>query len=127
MQRGGIWRADLVEPRGSEPGFRRPVLVVQSQAFNDSRIRTAIVVSITSNAALGTAPGNVRLSRQSSRLPRESVVNVSQVMTLDKDFLTERISRLSPPTMADVEEACAWSFPCEWSGWTSGRADQDKQ
>ncbi len=103
MQRGEIWWADLAEPRGSEPGFRRPVLVVQSQAFNDSRIRTVIVVSITSNAALGAAPGNVRLSRRSSRLPRESVVNVSQVMALDRDFLSERISRLSSSTMADVE------------------------
>ena len=103
MQRGEIWWADLAEPRGSEPGFRRPVLVVQSQAFNDSRIQTVIVVAITSNAALGAAPGNVRLSRRSSRLPRKSVVNVSQVMTLDRDFLSERISRLSSPTMADVE------------------------
>ena len=103
MQRGEIWWADLAEPRGSEPGFRRPVLVVQSQAFNDSRIRTVVVVSITSNASLAAAPGNVRLSRRASRLPRESVVNVSQVMTLDRDFLTERISRLSSPTMTDVE------------------------
>ena len=104
MQRGEIWWADVAEPRGSEPGFRRPVLVVQSQAFNDSRIQTVIVVSITSNAALGAAPGNVRLSRRSSRLPRKSVVNVSQVMTLDRNFLTERISRLSQPVMADVEK-----------------------
>jgi len=103
MQRGEIWWADLAEPRGSEPEFRRPVLVVQSQAFNDSRIQTVLVVSITSNAALGAAPGNVRLSRRSSRLPRESVVNVSQVMTLDRGFLTERISRLPSSTMADVE------------------------
>jgi len=103
MQRGEIWWADLAEPRGSEPEFRRPVLVVQSQAFNDSRIQTVIVVSITSNAALGAAPGNVRLSRRSSRLPRESVVNVSQVMTLDRGFLTEHISRLPSSTMADVE------------------------
>ena len=103
MQRGEIWWADLAEPRGSEPGFRRPVLVVQSQAFNDSRIRTVVVVSITSNASLAAAPGNVHLSRRASRLPRESVVNVSQVMTLDRDFLTERISRLSSPTMTDVE------------------------
>lgn len=90
LQRGEIWWADLPEPRRSEPGFRRPVLVVQADAFNRSRIQTVIVAVVTSNLALGEAPGNVVLPARSSGLPRDSVVNVSQVLTLDREFLTVR-------------------------------------
>ena len=94
MQRGEIWWATLPSPRGSEPGYRRPVLVVQSDAFNQSRLRTVIAAIITSNTALEKAPGNVLLTRKQSGLSKPSVVNVSQIVTLDKSYLTERIRKL---------------------------------
>ena len=94
IKRGEIWWADLPEPRRSEPGFRRPVLVVQADAFNRSRIQTAIVAVITSNLELAGAPGNVFLPARSSGLPRDSVVNVSQVLTLDRSCLTESTGAL---------------------------------
>jgi mRNA interferase MazF len=103
IQRGEIWWADLAEPRGSEPAFRRPVVVIQSDAFNRSRIGTVVVAAITSNLELAGAPGNVRLSRRESKLPRESVVNVSQLLTLDRRFLTERVGRLPAGALAQVE------------------------
>ena len=103
IQRGEIWWADLAEPGGSEPGFRRPVVVIQSDAFNRSRIGTVVVAAITSNLELAGAPGNVRLSRRESKLPRESVVNVSQLLTLDRRFLTERVGRLPASALAQVE------------------------
>jgi mRNA interferase MazF len=90
IQRGEIWWADLPEPRRSEPGLRRPVLVLQADAFNRSRIQTVIVAVITSNIALARAPGNVLIPAEVSGLDRDSVVNVSEVLTLDKEFLTER-------------------------------------
>lgn len=103
MQRGEIWWADLAQPRGSEAGFRRPVVVLQSDAFNRSRIATVIVAAITSNLALAEAPGNVRLSRRESKLSRESVVNVSQLLTLDRNFLVERVAGLPPRLIAEIE------------------------
>ena len=104
IRRGEIWWASVGEPRGSEPGYRRPVLVVQADAFNRSRSSTVLVVAITSNLRLAEAPGNVRLTRRQSKLPRESVVNVSQVLTLDKQFLTERVGRLPPNLLAGVDQ-----------------------
>jgi mRNA interferase MazF len=89
LQRGEIWWADLPEPRGSEPGFRRPVLVVQADSFNRSRIQTVIVVVVTGNLELADAPGNVLLPARASGLPRDSVANVSQVLTVDRGYLTE--------------------------------------
>lgn len=94
VQRGEIWWADLPEPRRSEPGFRRPVLVIQANSFNHSRIQTVIVAVITGNPQLGSAPGNVALPARASGLPRESAVNVSQLLTLDREFLTERAGAL---------------------------------
>jgi mRNA interferase MazF len=78
------------------------VLVVQADAFNNSRISTILVAAITTNILLAEAPGNVRLSRKQSGLPRESVVNVSQVLTLDRQYLTERAGKLSPSIMSSV-------------------------
>lgn len=103
IQRGEIWWADLAEPQGSEPGYRRPVLVVQSDAFNRSRIGTVVVAAISSRMELAAAPGNVRLRRRDSRLPRESVVNVSQVMTLDRRFLADRAGQVPPPVLGQVD------------------------
>lgn len=101
--RGEIWWASLREPRGSEPGDRHPVLVVQADAFNRSAINTVLVLVITSNLGLAAAPGNVQITRKQSRLPRDSVVNVSQVVTLDRGFFERRVSRLPRSIMADVE------------------------
>ncbi|MDE2930746.1 MAG: type II toxin-antitoxin system PemK/MazF family toxin [Gammaproteobacteria bacterium] len=104
MRRGEIWWANLPVPTGSEPGYRRPVLVVQSDDFNKSQIATVLVVAITSNQRLAAAPGNVPLPRRGTGLTRRSVVNVSQVVTLDRRFLTERSGRASSATMHQVDD-----------------------
>ena len=103
MRRGEIWWASLPNPVGSGPGFRRPVVVVQADTFNESRIQTVVVAIITSNLALAGAPGNVRLSARQSRLPKDSVVNVSQIMTLDRSLLTQCAGKVSPQRMADID------------------------
>lgn len=103
VQRGEIWWADLPEPRRSEPGFRRPVLVIQADSFNRSRIQTVIVAIITSNIELADAPGNVLLPAHSAGLPLDSVVNVSQLLTLDRGFLTEYVGTLSPRLQRSVD------------------------
>jgi mRNA interferase MazF len=103
MERGEIWWASLSKPRGSEPGYSRPVLIVQSDDFNRSRIGTVIATVITSNTRLAEAPGNVLLSQKSSGLPKESVANVSQLITLDKEFLTKKVRKLANRELAAVE------------------------
>ncbi len=103
MRRGEIWWASLEEPQGSGPGYRRPVLIVQSNEFNESAIRTSICVALTSNMRLADAPGNIRLTRRASGLPLESVVNVSQLITLDKQRLTKKVGRLPAEPLRDVE------------------------
>jgi mRNA interferase MazF len=103
VERGQVWWADLGEPDGSAPGFRRPVVIVQSDAFNRSRIRTVIAVVLTANLRLVDAPGNVLVPARASGLPRDSVANVSQVLTLDKEFLTELAGRLKGPVLSDVD------------------------
>jgi mRNA interferase MazF len=95
ISQGDIWWADLDEPRGSEPGYRRPVVVVQGDAFNRSAIGTVVSVPLTSSLRWAEAPGNVRLSARSTGLPRDSVANVSQILALDKALLTERVGTLS--------------------------------
>jgi mRNA interferase MazF len=103
MERGGKWWAILPPPSASGPGFRRPLLIVQSDDFNRSRISTAIAVVITSNLKLSKAPGNVSLSRKNSGLPKKSVANVSQIVTVDKSFLTQKAGRLNPELMNEVD------------------------
>lgn len=103
MNRSEIWWASLPDAVGSSPGYRRPVLVVQSDAFNNSRIQTIIVLAITGNIKLANAPGNVMVSTRQSGLPRDSVINVSQIITVDKSFLTGYVSTLSARTMRQVE------------------------
>lgn len=103
VQRGEIWWAELEEPRGSEPGYRRPLLVVQADAFNRSRIQTVVAVLLTSNLRLVEAPGNVLVPKRASGLPRDSVANVSQVVTVDRDVLVDRVGRLAGPLMGAVE------------------------
>ncbi|MEO6056589.1 MAG: type II toxin-antitoxin system PemK/MazF family toxin [Gemmatimonadales bacterium] len=103
IERGEVWWADLDEPAGSEPGYRRPVLIVQADAFNRSRLQTTIAVVLTSNLRLIEAPGNVLVPMQSSRLPKDSVANVSQLVTLDREFLTERAGKLPARVLAAID------------------------
>ena len=104
MQRGELWWAALAPPREAEPGYRRPVVVLQADSFNRSSIRTVIVAALSSNLHLANAPGNVFLSARQAGLSRDSVVNVSQLLTLDRVFLTERIGRVPPANMMQVDE-----------------------
>ena len=104
LSRGEIWWASIAAPRGSEPGFRRPVVVVQSDAFNLSAIQTVIVAVITSNTRLAAAPGNLTLTPEESGLPRESVVNTSQLITLDKQYLTQHVGSLPSDRLAALDE-----------------------
>lgn len=103
MYRGEIWWAQLPDPVGSEPGYRRPVLIIQDDTFTQSLIRTVIVVIITSNVELANAPGNVLLPSDATGLPRDSFVNVSQVLTVDKSFLTERMGSLPVSLQEEVD------------------------
>jgi mRNA interferase MazF len=102
IARGEIWWADLGEPAGSEPGFRRPVLVVQSDSLNRSRIATVICVPLTGNPKWGEAPGNVTLSTRETGLPEASVANVSQIITLDRSVLTEMAGKLGKRALERV-------------------------
>jgi mRNA interferase MazF len=104
IRRGEVWWASLPEPAGSGPGYRRPCLIVSANPFNDSRINTAIAVVITSNLRLADAPGNVRLPTRGTGLTKPSVANVSQIITLDKSFLTERVGRVAPTLMTAVDD-----------------------
>jgi mRNA interferase MazF len=102
VAQGDVCWADLPEPVGSGPGFRRPVLVVQGNAFNRSRIATVLVVPLTSNLRLANAPGNVVLPARASGLPRESVANVSQLIAIDRDLLSERVGHLSTDLLLTI-------------------------
>lgn len=104
MRRGEVWWASLPAPQGSGPGFRRPVVVIQSDPFNESRINTVIVAAITSNLNLAAAPGNVFVERSVSTLPADSVVNVSQVLTIDRLLLTENIGKLPDGIMGTIDD-----------------------
>jgi len=103
MRRGELWWASLRSPTGSDPGYRRPVLIVQVNEFTDSRIGTVICAAVTRNERLAAAPGNVVLDTRQAGLRGKSVINVSQIATVDKAVLTDRIGRVSPSTMNDVE------------------------
>ena len=104
MRRGEVWWATLRPPTGSEPGHRRPVVIVQSDPFNRSRIGTAIAAVVTSNLRLEAAPGNVLLPRGTAGLDRDSVVNVSQIITLDRRFLTERLGRIPAAKQRELDQ-----------------------
>jgi mRNA interferase MazF len=98
-----VWWADLPEPRGSEPGFRRPVLIVSADAYNRSRLQTVLAVTLTSNLALVAAPGNVLIPGKTAGLPKDSVANVTQVVTLDRDFLREPAAKLPSKLLQQVD------------------------
>lgn len=104
MERGEIWWSDLEDPIGSSPGFSRPVLVIQSDKFNQSGIRTVIIASITKNTNLSAAKGNVLLTPKQSGLPKESVVNVSQILTIDKRLLRDYVGTIPAKKMEQVDE-----------------------
>lgn len=99
ISQGEIWWADIPAPAGSGPGFRRPVLIVQGDAFNRSSLATVVCVPMTSNLRWAGAPGNVRLTARSSGLARDSVANVSQVVALERQLLSERVGKLSRPKL----------------------------
>jgi mRNA interferase MazF len=104
MYRGEIWWANLPEPVGSEPVYNRPVLVIQDDTFTQSNISTVIVVIITSNLNLAAVPGNVLLPRATSGLSKDSVANVSQMLTLDKKFLVERIGSIPDELQSEIDD-----------------------
>ncbi len=95
IAQGHVYWADLPDPAGSGPGFRRPVVVVQGDALNRSRIRTVVCVPLTSNLVWAEAPGNVPLPAKTTGLPKDSVANTSQIVTLDRELLTEEVGKLS--------------------------------
>ena len=103
IERGAVWWADLDEPAGSEPGYRRPVVIVQADTFNRSRVQTTVAVVLTSKVGLLDAPGNVLVPKAASGLPKDSVANVSQIVTLDRDFLTGRTGKLPAMLMAAID------------------------
>jgi mRNA interferase MazF len=102
-RRGEIWWAALGRPEGSAPGYRRPVVILQIDDFNASPIQTVVVVTLTSNTRLAQAPGNVLCSKRDTGLTKSSVVNVSQVATMDKRRLLERVGFLPARTLKEVE------------------------
>lgn len=103
VERGQVWTADLGEPEGSEPGYNRPVLIVQSDAFNRSRLNTVIAVVLSTNLRLVDAPGNVLIPAKASGLRKDSVANVSQVITVDREFLLEHVGGVRGQFLKDVE------------------------
>lgn len=104
VRRGEVWWASLNYPRASEPGLRRPVIIIQSNEFNKSKINTCIAIVITSNIRLAEAPGNIYLPKKSTNLPKDSVANVSQIITIDKSFLSERVGKLNQKLLSKLSE-----------------------
>lgn len=104
VQRGDIWWGDLPTPAGSAPGYRRPVLIVQADNFNRSEINTVVIAIITTNTDLANAVGNVLLTKRQSGLLKESVVNVSQLYTIDKGLLTEYVGTISDSKMSQIDD-----------------------
>lgn len=103
-RRGTVWWAELPEPAGSAPGFRRPVVIVSGDPFNASALRTIVAVMLTSSLRLADAPGNVRVPAREAGLPRESIANVSQLFTVDKALLTDRTGQVRPATLDRIAD-----------------------
>jgi mRNA interferase MazF len=102
IAQGDVFRVDLGRPSGSGPGYRHPHVVIQNDLFNRSLIATVIVCAVTSNLRRAASPGNVLLAPAEAGLPKRSVVNVSQVFTVDKSALVQRIGRLSRERLSEV-------------------------
>ena len=103
IERGEIWWSELPEPVGSGPGFDRAVLIIQSEFFNESSMNTVIVATITTNLELAEMPGNIRLTQRISGLPKESVVNITQLFTIDRRLLKEHVGTLASRKMDQVD------------------------
>ena len=104
LERGDIWWADLPDPDDSGPGGRRPVVIIQNDVFNRSSIATTIVAIVTSNLGRAAAPGNVLMTARQSGLPKDSVVNVAQLFTVDRSILTTKVGSMSAPLLRRVED-----------------------
>ena len=104
VERGEIWWADLPEPKGSSPGFRRPILIIQADIFNQTNIKTVIAATIITNADLAKMLGNVSISSRLSGLPQNSIINVTQLFTVDKSLLLEYVGTLSARKMQQVDK-----------------------
>ena len=104
IRQGDIFWVDLEEPKGSEPGFRHPYVVVQNNVFNASRLNTAVVCALTSNLERAKAPGNVLLKKGEGNLPKDSVVNITQIVTVDKSDLVDRMGSLPEPRITQIIE-----------------------
>ncbi len=102
IQQGEIYWVEFSEPKGSEPGYRHPHLVIQNNLFNQSRINTVVVCALTSNLKRGNAPGNVTLKKGEANIPKKSVINVSQIFTVNKSDLLEKIGTLSKEKFSKV-------------------------
>ena len=102
IEQGDVFWIDFGDPLGSEPGYRHPHVVVQNNVFNRSRLNTVVVCALTSNLQRARAPGNVQLEEGEANLPKASVVNVTQLFTVDKRELGEWIGRLSPKRMRQI-------------------------
>ena len=102
IAQGDVWWADLPDATGSGPGFRRPVVVVQGNALNRSRLATVVCVPLTSNLIWASAPGNTLLPAKTTKLPKDSVANASQIITIDRILLTERVARLAPKQVEQI-------------------------
>ncbi|MEN6468598.1 MAG: type II toxin-antitoxin system PemK/MazF family toxin [Smithella sp.] len=105
MIQGEIWWAKLPSPLGSEPGKERPVLVIQADSFNRSAINTVVCAVITSNTNLAGSPGNILLEKSESGLDKTSVINISQIITIDKSYFTEMVSMLSKPMIHKINNS----------------------
>ena len=104
IKQGDIYWINLVAPKGSEPGYRHPHVVIQNNIFNVSKINTVVVCALTSNPKRAAAPGNVLLKKGEGNLPKDSVVNISQIITVNKSDLVEKIGSLSPAKLQEVIE-----------------------
>jgi mRNA interferase MazF len=113
MIKGEIWRAKLPSPRGSEPGKTRPVLVIQADTFNRSTINTVICAVITSNTNLANAPANILLEKSDSGLEKTSIINFSQIITIDKSYFTKMVSMLPKPILSKVNQSIKMIFDVE--------------
>nr|CBX27251.1 Uncharacterized protein Rv1991c/MT2046 [uncultured Desulfobacterium sp.] len=102
IKQGEIFWIDLAEPKGSEPGYRHPYIVIQNNLFNASRINTVVVCSLTGNLNRAKAPGNVLLNKGEANLPQKNVVNISQIFTVNKSDLVEKLGQVSEKRMTEI-------------------------
>jgi mRNA interferase MazF len=105
MTRGEIWWVDYGIPYGSEPGYRRPVIIMQNDFFNNSKIKTTIVLPLSTNLLLADVPGNIFISRRDSKLTKDSVILISQIGIIDKERLIEKVSKINNDIMGKIENS----------------------